>query len=200
MSQAMSNPYGAVLGRIGKAWGWVLAFGVISILVGLAAIFMPGATLLAVAILFGAQLVVAGVFQFFRAFSVPDEAGWARALLAILAILCFIVGIYLLAHPLLTVLVLAFILGLFWLVSGFMELFFGFGHPAMPARGWTVASGILSVIAGAIVIFFPAISLAVLTLVLGIWLIIYGVLLVVRAIHLRSTVHGAAAARPTAAT
>jgi uncharacterized membrane protein HdeD (DUF308 family) len=44
-----------------------------------------------------------------------------------------------------------------------------------------VASGILNVVAGAIVFFYPGISL-----LLGIWLIIYGVILVVSAFRVRS--------------
>jgi uncharacterized membrane protein HdeD (DUF308 family) len=85
-------------------------------------------------------------------------------------------------------LVLAIVLGIYWIISGVIELFVAIGHPELPARGWVVATGVLSILAGGIVFFFPGISLLVLTLVLGIWLIVYGVILVVGAFRLRSAV------------
>src|SRR5947209_8430097 len=112
MSRVMGNDVSDVLGRVGATWGWLLAFGIISILAGLIAIFLPGATLLAIAILFGVQLVLAGIFRFVGAFAVPRESGWLRALTALLAVLSLIVGIYLIGHPVLSLLVLAIVLGI----------------------------------------------------------------------------------------
>jgi uncharacterized membrane protein HdeD (DUF308 family) len=185
----MGNDVSDVLGRVGAAWGWLLAFGIISILAGLVAIFLPGATLLAIAILFGVQLVLAGIFRFVGAFAVPKESGWLRALTALLAVFSLIVGIYLIGHPVLSLLVLAIVLGIYWIIAGVIELFVAIGHPELQGRGWLIATGVLSVVAGGLVFFFPGISLLVLTLVLGIWLIVYGVILVVGAIRLRSATH-----------
>jgi uncharacterized membrane protein HdeD (DUF308 family) len=198
MSQVTPMDGGAFLGRLGQAWGWILAYGIISLLIGLAAIFFPGATLLAIAILFGAQLVVGGVFQFAGAFAVPVESGWLRALTAGMAALSVIVGIYCLRHPFFSILILAVILGLFWIVAGVVQLFVGIGHPELSGRGFVVAGGILSIIAGAIVLFFPGISLVALALVLGVWLVLHGALMVVRAFQLRAALHGGrpAAAKP----
>lgn len=80
MSTVMSNDPEAVLKRIGQAWAWILAFGVISALVGLAAIFWPGATLVVVAVVFAVQLIIGSVFRFAAAFAIPVENGWLRAL------------------------------------------------------------------------------------------------------------------------
>jgi uncharacterized membrane protein HdeD (DUF308 family) len=186
VSQFMSRDLDSMLGGVGRAWGWLLAFGVISVLAGLAAIFWPGGALLAVAYIFGAYLLVGGVFQFVAAFAVPLESGWLRALRALLALLSFAVGIYLLRHPAYTVLIVALLLGFYWIIHGFIELFTGIGHRELPRRGWTIASGVLGIIAGAIVLFYPGSSLLVLTIVLGIWLIIYGAMLVAGAFQIRS--------------
>jgi uncharacterized membrane protein HdeD (DUF308 family) len=200
MSQATTIDRGSGLGRIGRTWQWMLAYGIISVLVGLLAVFFPGATLLAIAIIFGAQLVVAGIFQFVAAFAVPVESGWLRALTAVMAILAIVVGIYCLRQPILSILILALILGLFWVISGVIELFVGIGHPELPGRAFVIASGILSIVAGAIVFFLPGISLLVLTLVLGIWLVVHGVMVSVRAFQLRSARQSTsgAATRPVA--
>jgi uncharacterized membrane protein HdeD (DUF308 family) len=55
----------------------------------------------------------------------------------------------------------------------------------MPDRGWTVFTGVLSVIAGIIVLVWPGPTLLVLAIVLGIWLLIFGVMEIMAAFRLR---------------
>ncbi|MGC2296346.1 MAG: DUF308 domain-containing protein [Candidatus Dormiibacterota bacterium] len=153
------------------------------------ALSRPGMALLAVALLFGAWLVVAGVFRFVQAFAVPNESAWLRVLLVLLALLSFAVGLFLIRHPVYSLFLLALVLGLFWMIHGFTELFIGFGHSGIPGRGWLLVSGVLSIIAGAIVFFVPGISIFVLSIVLGVWLIFFGVLLVATSIRARSFAH-----------
>jgi uncharacterized membrane protein HdeD (DUF308 family) len=186
MSTQLEGPFESALSALGRAWLWILGFGVISVLVGLAALFWPGATLVAIAIVFAVQLVVAGVFRFVAAFAVPRETGWLRALQALLAILSLVVGVYLLGHIALSLLVLALLLGIYWIAQGTVELFVAIGHGELPGRVWMILSGVLSIVAGAILVVWPGISLFVLTLVLGIWLVVFGVMLIVRAFQARS--------------
>ncbi|HEX6931523.1 MAG TPA: DUF308 domain-containing protein, partial [Streptosporangiaceae bacterium] len=54
-----------------------------------------------------------------------------------------------------------------------------------PGRSLTIVAGILSLCAGMIVLFWPTISLTVLIAVLGIWLIVYGILMTITAFGLR---------------
>jgi uncharacterized membrane protein HdeD (DUF308 family) len=189
MSQFMSRDFESMLSTVGKAWGWLLGFGIISVVAGLAAIVWLGSALLAVALIFGAYLVVGGVFRFIGAFTIPGERGWVRALMAILALVSFVVGLYLLRHPVYSILIVALLLGFYWIVYGVIELFAAIGHPEMHGRGWTIAGGILSIVAGAIVFFYPGISLLALSIVLGVWLVIYGATLIVSAFQLRSVTH-----------
>jgi uncharacterized membrane protein HdeD (DUF308 family) len=185
----MGSDLETMLTRIGRAWAWILAFGIISVLVGLAAIFWPGATLVVIAVVFAVQLIVAGVFRFVAAFAVPGESGWLRALQALLAILSFVVGVYLLGHVSLSLLVLALVLGLYWIFHGITELFVAVGHPELQGRAWMIASGVLSAVVGLIVVVAPGISLFALTLLLGVWLIVFGVIAIVRALQIRSAAH-----------
>jgi len=186
MSTVMGSDLEAMLKRVGQAWAWILAFGVISVLVGLAAIFWPGATLVAVAIVFAVQLIVASVFRFAAAFAVPAESGWLRALQALLAVLSFAIGIYLLGHVSLSLLVLALLLGFYWIFHGITDLFMAIGHSELPGRAWIILSGILSIVVGVILVVAPGISLFALTLVLGVWLIVFGVVAVIRSLQIRS--------------
>lgn len=164
-----------MLPRVGKHWGWILGFGVLTLVAGVLVIIWPAETVLVAAILFGAQLVVSGIFRFVGAFVAPVEHGWVRALLALLAVLSFIVGIYLLRHPFFSVLILAVVLGIFWIMHGFIDLFAAIGYRDLPNRGVTAVLGLLGIVAGVIVLANPGVSLVFLAWVLGIWLVVLGI-------------------------
>jgi uncharacterized membrane protein HdeD (DUF308 family) len=181
-----------VLAGVGRHWGWVLGFGIVTLLAGLLAIVWPGKTIVAIAVLFGIQLVVAGIFRFVAAFAADDETGGTRVLLALLGVLSFIVGLYALRHVLLTIAALALLLGIFWIVNGAVETFAALSHRGMQGRGWTIFMGLLSVVAGIVVLVYPAISLATLAIVLGFWLLVYGIMEIMLAFRLRSLGHAAA--------
>lgn len=172
--------------RLGRAWGWFVAYGVLSVLAGIIAVVYPGATLVAIAIIFAIQLLLTSIFQFVFAFTVPRESGWLRALFALLAIVSFVISIYLLGHVGLTLLLLAVLLGAYWIAQGIIELLLGIEHPEMPGRTWILILGVLSILAGGVVALFPGTSLVFLTYVLGFWLILLGVGLVLRGWSLRS--------------
>lgn len=172
--------------RLGRAWGWIVAYGVLSVLAGIIAIVYPGATLAVIAVIFALQLLVTAVFEFVFAFTVPKESAWLRALYVVLAIISFVVALYLLEHVGLTLLLLAILLGAYWIAQGAIELIFAIEHQELPSRFWIIASGVLSIVAGGIVVLLPGISLLFLTIVLGVWLILFGVGLVFRGWRLRS--------------
>ena len=182
----MGNEMSVVLARLGGAWGWIVAYGVLSILAGIIAVVWPGATLAVIAVIFALQLIFAAVYQFVFVWAIPHESGWLRALVGLLAILSLVVAVYLLGHIGLTLLLLATLLGIYWIVQGAVELFVAIGHPEIRSRTWIVISGILSVIAGGIVVLYPGISLLFLTYVLGFWLILFGASLIGRGFMLRS--------------
>lgn len=184
-SQRASADLGDRLGWVGRSWEWVLAFGVLTLLAGIAALAWPGPTLVLLAFIVGAQLVIGGIFQFVRAFATRDVEGGTRVLLGILAVLSFLAGIILLRHPFATVAVLALIVGLFWVVGGLMETFHGIAEHRLPGRGLAIALGLLSILAGLLVLTFPAGSLLTLTLLFGVWLAVCGVVEIGMALTLR---------------
>lgn len=175
-----------VLAGVGRHWGWVLFFGIVTLLAGLFALFWPGRTIVVIAVLFGIQLVVAGIFRFIVALAADEESGGARALLALLGVLSFIVGLYALRNVLVTIAALALLLGIYWIVNGAVEVFAALSHKRMQSRGWTIFMGLLSVVAGVVVLVYPGISLATLAIVLGFWLLVYGIMEIVLAFRLRS--------------
>jgi uncharacterized membrane protein HdeD (DUF308 family) len=180
-------PDGAdVLARASWHWGWTMAFGIISLLAGVAVLAWPGRTLIVVAVLFGIQLVVTGIFRFVAAFASEDLTGGTRVLLAVLGVLSLIIGLYAVRHVLVTLLALALLLGIYWIVNGAVELFMALSAPGVPGRGWTVVVGVLSVLAGLLVLVYPAISLLTLVVVLSVWLLVLGLMEITLAIRARS--------------
>jgi uncharacterized membrane protein HdeD (DUF308 family) len=175
-----------MLAGVGRHWGWVLFFGIVTLLAGLFALAWPGRTIVVVAVLFGIQLVVAGIFRFITALAADEESGGARALLALLGVLSFIVGLYALRNVLVTIAALALLLGIYWIVNGAVETFAALSHKGMQGRGWTIFMGLLSVAAGVVVLVYPGISLTTLAIVLGFWLLVYGIMEIVLAFRLRS--------------
>ena len=189
VTQLKRDPADMVAG-IGRHWGWALAFGIITLAVGVVVLVWPGRTLIVVAILFGIQLSVTGIFRFVSAFAAGDVGGGTRVLYALLGVLSLIIGLYALRHVLITLLALALLLGIFWIVSGAVELFNALAHN-VEHRGWTIFMGILSILAGIVVLVYPGISLLTLAVVLSIWLLIYGVMEIVVAFRIRSLAHHA---------
>ena len=142
-------PDGAdVLARVGRHWGWMITFGVISLLAGVAVLAWPGRTLIVVAVLFGIQLVVTGIFRFVAAFASEDLTGGTRVLLAVLGVLSLVIGLYAVRHVLVTLLALALLLGIYWIINGAVELFMALSAREVPGRGWTGVMGALSVVVG----------------------------------------------------
>src|SRR5580698_7905155 len=178
-----------MLARLGRHWGWVFTYGVLTLLAGVFVIAWPGVTLLVLAVLFGVQLIVSGIFRFVASFASDDLTGGTRVLLALLGVLSIIVGLWAVRHVLLTLLALIVFHGIFWIVNGVIEIFTALAHRGMPQRGWTVAMGVLSVIAGIIVLAYPGLSLYGLAIILGIWLLIFGVMEMAAAFRLRSVAH-----------
>lgn len=60
----------------------------------------------------------------------------------------------------------------------------------MPHRGWTILARLVGVAARTIIIFSPGISTLALALLLGFWLVAYGLTLVISSFLLRSRTSG----------
>jgi uncharacterized membrane protein HdeD (DUF308 family) len=171
------------LASIGKHWGLVLTLGIVSVLIGIMALVWPGATILVVAILLAAYLIVSGIFQVVRGFS-HGLSGGMRALLFISGALSLILGLIAISGVWRSVEILAIFIGIAFLFRGFGLLFEG--AEGGGSRGWNIFGGIVMLIGGFVVLVWPGISLVTLAWVAGIWLIIGGLFEIIAAFKLRS--------------
>lgn len=175
--------------RASRAWGWFAFFGALSIVVGILVLVWPGHTLVALAVLFGLQLVISGLFRLVAAIAASDATAGARALLAILGLLGLVVGLWALRHIDMAVSVLALFLGIYWLIDGIVETFTAIDQPELPGRGWVLVAGLLGILAGFVLLVWPKPSLLVLAIILGIFLVLFGLLQLLIAFGLHRAQH-----------
>lgn len=174
-----------ILRVIGKSWGWVLFFGIVTLILGALVVARPKDTIYAFAIVVGIWLFVAGLFRMVVAIADSEDTAGTRWLIAVLGLLSVIIGILFLRHTQQTVTTLAFLIGLFWVVGGLIEFFTAYSDHGSPARGFRIVMGVLAFAAGVVTLVVPHLTLGVLAVIIGIWLILYGVLQIALSLQLR---------------
>lgn len=173
----------ALLNRIGKAWWLVLLLGVISVLVGILVLIRPFTAVNVAAIIFGIWLLVSGVFQLAQAFNSKLETV-TRVLNAITGVIGIVLGIICLESVQNRISLLILFIGIWWIMHGIVQIVGGASGQA--GGGWAVFSGVLGLIAGIVVLIWPINSLAVLTLVAGVWLIVLGIFEIIASFRVKS--------------
>ncbi|ABM13638.1 MULTISPECIES: HdeD family acid-resistance protein [Mycolicibacterium] len=166
-------------------WKSALVSGILAVALGVMVLIWPGITIVVAAIFFGAYLLITGITQVFFAFSLHVSAG-GRVLLflsgaaaLILAVLCF-------RSLQESILLLAIWIGIGFVFRGVATAVSAISDPTLPGRAWEIFIGVISLIAGVVMLAAPFESLATLTMVVGIWLIVLGVFEVVSAFGIRS--------------
>jgi uncharacterized membrane protein HdeD (DUF308 family) len=178
--------------RLAKEW-WLLAIlGAVSLIAGVLAIVYPDLTLLAMGIIFGCYLLLAGIFELLNAIVGEAES---RALSAIIGVVAFVAGLVCLRRPGDSLLALIVVLGIYLVVTGVVKLVRAFGEPE--DRGWAILSALADLVLGVIILAIPDLSLVTVAVLFGISLILRGAFACVAAVKLRK-VHkeGADAAPP----
>lgn len=166
MAATTAAPSPVVLER-----GLVIASAISAIALGVAALVWPGATLVTVALLFGASLVVTGIFRLVVAFTSDSLTAGVRWAIGILGVLTVVAGIIALNNLAGSLLVLAFVIGFGWIFDGVAAIAGGItGRTALP-RWLAVLSGIISIIGGFVVFTIPGVAIAVFV-IFGGWILI----------------------------
>ncbi|MCF2437357.1 HdeD family acid-resistance protein [Streptomyces thinghirensis] len=112
-----------------------------------------------------------------------------RVLAFISGAVSILLGLFCFRGPLRSVLLLALWIGIGWLFRGVTQILAAVHDPAMPARGWHIFLGAVTVVAGIVLIDSPVESAAVLMLFGGWWLVAVGVVEIVTSVRLRGRAH-----------
>jgi uncharacterized membrane protein HdeD (DUF308 family) len=167
----------AQYGQTGSSGGgWVIAEGVVLLIIGIVAVFSPFATAAAAAILFPFYLVIKGVLEIIAAFRArtAGRAFWDVAF----GIVALIAGIALFARPAISGLTLAVLLIAYFVVDGVVRIVVSLAQRGQ-AWGWVLGSGIIDLVLAAYLITQPAtVTLFVLGFLLGISIVAAGAALI----------------------
>jgi uncharacterized membrane protein HdeD (DUF308 family) len=182
-----AHPVSDVIHRI---WISAILFGVLAVILGVVMLVWPGPSIEVAAALFGVYLVVSGVAMLILAFALPAASGGSRFLYFISGAVSVILGILAFRHfgEGYAILLLAIWIAIGFIFRGVSAVALAISYPRFPGRGWSIFFGIVSILAGFVVLAYPFDSIVTLALVVGIWLIILGVMEVISAFGMRSDV------------
>lgn len=176
----------SLIGDLFNIWRWILALGILFILLGVVGLGMSVTLTIVSVMLYGVLLLIGGVFQIVDAFKLT---GWKGKLLHILIGLLYIAaGVMLVTRPQAGSLVLTVILGVIIFAVGILRIIMGFQlKGAIGSWGIIIFSGVVSLILGGMILFqWPASSLWVIGLFVAIEMIMHGWSYVLIALSVRS--------------
>jgi uncharacterized membrane protein HdeD (DUF308 family) len=175
-----------------RLWKWNLVAGLLTIVLGAIVLAWPGPTILVASTLFGVYLLLSGFVELFMAFTLPRSAG-TRVLLFISGALSLVLAILSFRHfgDGYAVLLLSLWIGIGFIFQGVSGVAAGIGESDLPGRGWYIVAGIITVLAGLVVLVWPFDSIAMLTLAAGICLVIIGITQIIQAFQARKAANTA---------
>jgi len=191
----MSLPSGQRATEIGAAVAnavrehskYFIAEGLILVLLGTLAIFLPLFATVTITIILGWIFLASGIVGLIATFGARQAPGFWWSLLS--ALIAIAVGLILLAQPIAGALSLTLLLIVFFIFEGIASAMYAFEHRReLTGRWeWMLISGIIDfVIAGIIMAGLPGTAAWALGLLVGINMIFGGVALVAIAVHARS--------------
>ncbi len=164
---------------------WAIAIrGSLGILFGLVALFLPGATMLSLVLLFAAYAFVDGIFEIISAVRAARE-GQRWALLVLEGLVNIATAAIAVLWPGITVVAFVLLIAAWAILSGALMLGAAFHLESGDGRWWLVLGGLVSLIYGALLVVAPMIGAVVLTWWLGAYALAFGVALIVLAFKLK---------------
>jgi uncharacterized membrane protein HdeD (DUF308 family) len=164
-----------------RSWSALLFRGILAIILGIIALVAPGIALLALIIVFGAYAFLDGILAVvvaLRERRVLPHWGW----LLVEGMAGIVLGVVAFVWPFETALILLFIVAAWAIVTGVMEI-----GAAFALRDWLIGlAGVLSVAFGILLLARPGAGLLSILWLLGIYALVFGVILIVHAFQLRA--------------
>ncbi len=168
---------------------WLLALrGLFAVLLGLCAFVWPGVALAVLVVLFGVFTLMHGLFAVWLAVGErrQSQRWW---LLLIEGMVSIAVGVITFVWPVITVLVLLYLVAIWACLTGLLEIVTAFWRWRTLKHEWLLLLvGVISLLLGLILLFRPTAGALALLWLFGAYAIISGVLLLVFALRLRNLI------------
>lgn len=160
---------------------FLMVTGVVSAVIGLLILIWPGHTAKAITCLLAIGVILAAISNLAVAFTSGIPRG-ARILAAIVGVLFAWAGVYALFNLGAATVGLALLIGIFvgiaWIVDGVQSLVTA---GDAPSRGWAIFYGVISIVAGVVLLIGPITGATIIWLILGAMLLIMGIVQIFRA-------------------
>jgi uncharacterized membrane protein HdeD (DUF308 family) len=199
-SKAMTvSPAAEVFGEAKKNWGWLLALGILFVILGTIGLGMSMALTLASMLFFGWLLIIGGIFQVVEAFK---QKGWKSVLWHVLIALVYIgAGAIILYDPVGGALTLTVFIAAALIAVGAMRLIMALQLRGARGWWWPLVGGLLSILLGVMIMAeWPSSAFWVIGLLIAIEMIVNGWSYVMVALTARQVVKAEEKAGATAAT
>lgn len=171
--------------NVGRQWGWVALRGLVAVLFGLLALFLPGITLAALVLVWGAYALVDGVFALIAGWRIRDQGKplWPLVLVGITGLAA---GIVTFLWPGVTALVLLYIIAFWAIVAGVFQIAAAIRFRKEIQNEWLHGlSGLVSLLFGVMLVIQPGAGALALVWVIGLYAVFFGILLLVLALRLK---------------
>ena len=181
MQKSFENP-----SALRHLWKSMLGLGLLTLALGVVVLVWPGKSVVVAGALFGVYLLASGIAQAIAAFTV-HVPGSSRVLLFLSGALSVGLGVFAF-HDFnngAAVWILATWIGVGFIFQGVAQTAFAINHKELPEHGWHIFAGLLSVLAGMVVVAWPISSIVVLAIVAGAWLVVIGTAQIVWAVKAR---------------
>jgi uncharacterized membrane protein HdeD (DUF308 family) len=166
----------------------LLVRGAVAVAFGVLTLIWPTVTVLALAIVFGVYALIDGVMRIVGA--IRDHERPRRWVALLSGAVSVAAGIISLIWPGITVLVLALLVGVWALVTGVTDIVAAIRlRKQIRGEVFLVLIGLLSVVAGVLIIFQPIAGALGIALVIGVFAVLYGAVLIYLGYRLRKLVN-----------
>jgi uncharacterized membrane protein HdeD (DUF308 family) len=168
-----------------RAWVWSIVRGIIAIIFGVLALFWPLATAVALAILVGIFALVDGIIDLVDAIRFRGSPGVGMRVF--LGIVSLLFGALVLFWPQISLAVLAVLVAIWAILIGALQIIANVSLRRQSGGSWVwgVIAGALGVVFGIVVLIWPKAGVVTLIWLLGIWAIVFGIVLIVLGLQLR---------------
>jgi len=184
MTDELQGISAQIMERIKENAGLAIGTGVIILIMGIMALATPMIAGISVALMVGIVMVIAGIAQLVFAFK-AGQGFWPY----VLGVLTIIAGGYMAGNPAVAAATLTIFLAAYLLVSGISEIILSFQMKPVKGWGWTLFSGILSVLLGFMIWGqFPLSGVMAIGILLGFKLLFSGITLITLGLEARKAV------------
>lgn len=175
-----------MLDILGRTWWLLVLRGVGALIFGGIALLWPDLTVRVIVIVFGAFAIADGIFEIAGGI-MGNNSQENRLLRILLGVVSLGAGLVALIWPDITALAILYVIAIWALIIGVMEIIAAFRLRRQIEGEWLLGlSGVISILFGIIAIIFPGAGILSLTWLVGIYAILFGAMLIALGFRLRS--------------